>query len=188
MSDFDLRGLWQGSTPEGPSVDPEAVKTQARAFEQKIRRRNLVEWTAAALVVVSFGGRAVYADDWVVVAGNVLVALAALFIAVYFWRNGQVELTLDPTADTRSFLESHARAVEAQAQLVARAPLWYLGPLTVGMLVLVAGRRPPAAAPLGPGAATVGFVASVFLGVLVIQLRAARKLRAQARALRAELD
>ena len=119
MSDFGLRELWQGSTPEGPSLDPETVKNQAQAFERKIRRRNRVEWTAAALVFGSFCGRAVYADDRVVMVGNVLVALAALFIAVYFWRNGRIELTLDPAADTHSFIESHARAVEAQAQLVA---------------------------------------------------------------------
>jgi hypothetical protein len=189
MSDLDLKKLWQSDEPDdGPTMDLESVKKQAQAFERKIRRRNALEWIASAFVVVFFGTDALDSETTAVAVGNTLIALAAIGISVYLWRKGRVELNVDPTMDAMGFAEAQAGAMEEQARLLAWVPLWYLGPLAVGMVVLMIGRFPTDGRGLVPWALTAGVVAVVFAGVAWLNIRGARKLRTQAGDLRAEID
>ena len=189
MTDLDLKSLWQTSAVDaGPAIDLEAVKSRAEAFDKKIKRRNALEWIASAFVVLWFGHDAWHADSSLLLGGNLMIALAAVGISAYLWRNGRVRQLVDPSHDSRGFLAAHAQALQSQAKLLGQAPLWYLGPLAAGLAVLMVARFPAEGRAMGPWLITTGFIVVVFSVIWWINYRAAAKLRTRADALLASLD
>jgi len=188
MSDLDLKALWQSQEPaHGPALDLDSVKRKAQTFERKIRQRNILEWVASAFVVVFFGTDALHAETPLLMVGNALVALAGISISISLWRKGRVQPSVDTTMDAVEFAESHAADMEAQARLLARVPIWYLGPFAIGMAVLMAGQYPTDGSAIAPWATTAGLVAITFIGIAWLNHRAARKLRAAAAQVRTEV-
>ena len=53
--DRELRALWQSQPSSASTISLEQLRERARRHERIIRRRNLREYVAAALVVVGFG-------------------------------------------------------------------------------------------------------------------------------------
>ncbi len=189
MNDLDLKALWQ--TPpeeERPAIDPEVIESRAADFERTVRRRNALEWVASAIVIVLFGRDAINASTTAELMGNWLVVAAAIGVALYLYLKGRLSVEIDPTSDTRTYVEAHARALDAQARLLASVPLWYLGPLSVGMIVLMVGRMPTDGRPMIVWSVVVSLIVLVFAGIWWLNHRGARKLRDEAAALRAELD
>ena len=189
MSDLDLKGVWQ-SEPEKapPTMNVAEVQSKASNFETKIKRRNLIEWLACLVVVGLHAHDAFDSANKLILIGNLIVVFAGLFIAVVLWRKGRVSLDADPTLDAVGFIKAHAHALETQAKLLSRVPLWYLSPIAIGLSFLFAGRYPTNGQPSMGWLLTVTFVALVFIGITWMNLRAARKLRVDAKALRSELN
>jgi hypothetical protein len=188
MNDLDLKALWQGAEDDEPPVDFEEMQSRASAFERKVRRRNALEWLASVFVILWFGRDAVYAETSVEMVGNWLVVGATIGVAVYLYLKGRVTVEVDPGQDTRTYVEAHANALDEQSRLLATVPLWYLGPLSVGMGVLMLGRMPIDGRPMGGWLGVVGLVIITFLGIAWLNRRGARTLRDEATSLRAELD
>ena len=188
MSDLDLKALWQ--TPEetsAPAFDIEDIQRRAHQFERKIHRRNLAEWAASAFVLVWFGHLAVVAESTLIAVGNAMVALSAVGISVYLFAKGRVDKQVDPAASTQGFLQAHAESIQAQARLLRTVPLWYLGPMGVGLAVLMTGHFQLAGAGDWNFWVAVGVVAVVFAVVAWINHRAAVKLEQKADAILAQL-
>jgi len=189
MSEFDLKALWQSTEQtERPEVDPEIMKQRAQAFERKVWRRNALEWVAAAFVFIWFGHDAIGSENTVEMVGNTLVAMAAIGIAVYLYLKGRIKTTSDPTSDTQTYMKAHAQILFDQARLLAGVPLWYLGPLSLGMIVLQWGRMPTDGQQMGAWLSVVVLVTAVFLGIAWLNHRGAKKLRHEAQMLLSELD
>ena len=189
MSDLDLKTLWQEEAPEHtPAFDLDAVKARALRFEAQVRRRNLLEWLAGSFVFVWFGYEALLANTPLLIVGNGMIALAAVGLSIYLWRNGRVHVDADASLDACAYVEAQAQTLEKQAQLLAQAPLWYVAPLAAGVAVRMAARIPGGGQSLAPWALAVGFVALVFIGIAWFNIRGAGKLRREAAELRAELN
>ena len=188
MNDLDLKALWQSDTAvQTVAFDLDEIKERAHAFERKIRRRNILEWLACAAVIALFGRDALTGAHTLEVLGNWMTVAAAIGIAAYLFLKGRVSQEVDPALDGQKFLKAHADALRAQARLCATTPLWYLGPLAVGLTLLMTARF-PAEGSMVPWALTLAFVGLTFGGIWVFNLRAARRLRDQAAALDAEMD
>ena len=189
MSDLDLRDLWHSDPiADPPTMNVAEVQSKASAFETKIKRRNLIEWLACLVVVGLHAHDAFDSANALILTGNLIVVFAGLFIAVVLWRKGRVSLDADPTLDAVGFINAHAHALEAQAKLLSRVPLWYLSPIAIGLGFLFAGRYPTNGQPSIAWLLTITFVALVFISIAWMNLRAARKLRIDAKSLRSEFD
>ena len=189
MSDLDLKDLWH-SEPEKapPTMNVAEVQSKACAFETKIKRRNVIEWLACLVVVGLHAHDAFDSANALILTGNLIVVFAGLFIAVVLWRKGRVSLDADLTLGAVEFINAHANALDAQAKLLSRVPLWYLSPIAIGLGFLFAGRYPTNGQPSMGWLLTVTFVTLVFVGIAWMNLRAARKMRDDAEALRSELN
>ncbi len=189
MSDSDLKALWQSSDEgEELTMSVEEVRSRAQAFEAKIKRRNMLEWAASALVIYLFGTDALDAESTGILVGNLIMVVAAIGISVYLWRKGQVQLHFDPTQDTRTFALAHADALQAQARLLSQVPIWYLGPLALGLTVLMVSRFPSDGRGLTSWIGTTAIIVVVYAGIWWLNHRGAQKLRTQAAELLEELD
>ena len=189
MSELDLKALWQNDTQDtATALDVEEIKHKASRFERKVQRRNRLEWAACVFVSVKFGYDALLAKTAVLLVGNLLIVAAAFSISLYLWRRGRVQLNVDPTTDTRAFAEAHANAMKGQAELLADVPVWYLGPLGLGLVVLIAGMYPTDGRPVWPWFLVVAFAISVFGAVAWYNHREARVLRNKAEALLSDIN
>lgn len=157
------------------------VIDQAEKFQRKIRFRNLTEYVACAGLVAwaaSFTLRS--AAPPVIKAGVVLIALGGLAVtAILRLRGHAATRELSLTAPTREALGWHRSELVRQRDLLRAVPLWYLGPFVPGVATTLVGgwlTNP------GQGlrvALSAAFVALVFAGVALLNLRGARKLDQQ---------
>ncbi|HKE19069.1 MAG TPA: hypothetical protein VKB80_29545 [Kofleriaceae bacterium] len=126
--------LWQEQErqPTEPPVDPVAGK--AASFRRTIRRRNVREYAAVAIVVAVVGVRAALADTMLVRVACVATIAGALYVAFYLRRHGASE-PAELAACTADHLEHHRRQLERQRDLLASVWRWYLGPLVPGLVL-----------------------------------------------------
>ena len=74
MSDVDLKDLWRSDDASGqPTVDLDAIKNEAKGFESKIKRRNVLEWIACLIVASFYFRDALSANHMLSVLGNAFV-------------------------------------------------------------------------------------------------------------------
>lgn len=189
MSELDLKALWTSDEPaEEFTVDIDALEARAADFERTVRRRNIMEWGAAALVVLWVGYDALGTTQPLQLLGQIIIIFAAVGISIYLYLRGRVTMEIDPSCDTRSYIEEVATSLEAQARLLARAPIWYLAPFAIGLVVQFVGYIPPDGAPTRIWWLVVSMVVATFLAIAWFNLRGARTLRQEALALRSQLD
>ncbi len=181
----ELEDLWK-SQPVAEGPDPQAVRKDAEGFAKKIWRRNLLEWAAAALVFFFFARSAIREGELLVRIGSGVTALAAVYIAWHLYRFGRLKPAAD--LDTQSYAWAHLESLRSQARLLRRAPLWYVGPLAVGMGLTMLGRMPVEGGDWLVWGLSTGFVALFCAFVAAINLRGGRKLAAEAEAFEASLE
>jgi Flp pilus assembly protein TadB len=139
----DLKGTWQAAdeSPEPAFSDEELlrlVKDKAKAFDEKIRRRDRIEAIAAAFVFLIFS-LALLEPSWVVRAGALLVMGSSVFI---YWtlrraRRGYALPSADqPVAEA---IRTEREKVDEQISLLENVLWWYILPPTVGLFLVVIG-------------------------------------------------
>jgi hypothetical protein len=138
----DLERLWQTQPVQTDMKGEEMRKIivkKIEVFDHKIRKRNIREYVAALFVVPVFFYFAWIMPNSIARVGSVVVAVGALWIVYYLWRHGTGPA--DPLPDQT--LASYRRALIAkydhQIRLLRTVKLWYLLPLYVGLMTLLAG-------------------------------------------------
>jgi hypothetical protein len=185
-----LRSLWQSSGEPQSLPSAEKVGRRARAFERRLRWRNLREYAAAALVAGVFTYIAFVAQGTILLRlGCALCVGGILYVAVHLHRHGspQAEDRAVATADYAAF---YRRELERQRDLLRGIWRWYLGPLVPGMVLFMVSV--PLEAPVGPrrwplwiaAIAGAGFSALVFLAVARLNQHAVRRIEREIETLR----
>lgn len=182
-----LQRAWHEQGPLG-ALDPltlPQLQERSRAHARRVWWRNAREWAAVALVVPTFLAWGLSTERWLVQAGCVWTALAAVWIGVVLWRRGTNLAAPAVDAPTVTFLRHERAQLERQAVLLERVPTWYVAPLAAGLVPILGDRAwvlveagAPRAGVVALGA-TVLLIALVFGGVLWLNRRAARELREQ---------
>ena len=170
----DLHSLWQWQTDPRFDQSIDDVRKRAKAFQGRIGRRNRIEFSACAFVVLIFAGYAVYFPSPLIKLGSVLICVAAVFVAFTLFRNGRAA-PADLSGDCRSF---HAAALRQQYDLLRTVWLWYLLPFVPGLVLFQAGAalRAPAHHHMAGFISDLTFVA-VFVFIGWINHKVARKLK-----------
>ncbi|MEM7459556.1 MAG: hypothetical protein AAF331_08830 [Pseudomonadota bacterium] len=148
-------------------------------FRSRIKRRNLIEYLAAALVVGIFGWMAFIVPVPSIKIGAVMIAMAAVYIS---WQLNRVASVSEDDAPEENLAHAHRRALVRQRDALRSVWRWYLLPFVPGMLVFVlgtsveTGETLPIWAVISTSLVSLGFVSAVFAGVWAMNAFAARKL------------
>lgn len=180
MTEHDpLRDLWASDQGEKFTMSITDLSARSDHFQARIKRRNVIEYLAAALVVGIFGWMAVIVPVLSIKIGAVMIALAAIYVSWQLNRVASVSVH-DAPADT--LVHTHRRALVRQRDALQSVWRWYLLPFVPGMLVFVigisieTGESLPLWAAVISSLVSLSFVTAVFVGVWAMNAHAARKL------------
>lgn len=177
-----LRSLWQAGGEQQTLPSAEEVHERARAFERRLRFRNLREHAAAALGAGVFTYVAIVAQGTILLRlGCALCVAGLLYVAVHLHRRGSPQPE-DVAVATADYAALYRRELERQRDLLRGIWRWYLGPLIPGMLLFLVSV--PLEAPVGPrrwplwiaAMLGAGLSALVFLAVARLNQQAARRI------------
>ena len=139
----DPKDLWRDQPTETPPMTLEQI--HARGFQSNVRRRNVIEYVACAVVIAAFGAYIVILPSLVLKAASVLVILGALIVVFQLHRRASAR----PTPLAADALAFHRAELVRQHEALRSAWLWYLVPLAPGMALFIYGETLMlAAAPL----------------------------------------
>ena len=180
MTEHDpLHDLWASDQGEKFTMSITDLSARSDHFQARIKRRNVIEYLAAALVVGIFGWMAVIVPVLSIKIGALMIALAAIYVS---WQLNRVASVSDEDAPADTLVHTHRRALVRQRDALQSVWRWYLLPFVPGMLVFVigtsieTGESLPRWAAVTSSLVSLGFVTAVFVGVWVMNAHAARKL------------
>ena len=123
---------WAADIDDAQFTDPAKVKTRAVKFERTIKRRNFIEYAAGALSFVLFGGLAIasaYKGEFFFAAP---AALCVICVGVVLWQLNK-RGSYQPSPPEETCLTHLRGQYERQYEALRTVPLWYLGPLALGI-------------------------------------------------------
>jgi hypothetical protein len=191
----ELQGAYQAQPVAAvPVPSREELEKGAKKFARQIWWRNAREWFACVVVLVLFG-RQLFDPEATRLGfiGNLVIVIATLFVGGYLFARGRVRRP-PLNGPTTELLEHHASDLERQARLLRMAPLWYFAPLGAGLTISVIDtiRRFAEGGFDGNERRWMATMAAacllVFVGGIWLNLRAAKKLLADAAKVRAGLS
>ena len=157
------------------------VQNRASTFQSTIRRRNLIEYLAAALVVGIFAWMVVIIPVPVVQIGAAMIAAGAVYVA---YKLHTLAGAGEPDM-AQSVVTFHRAELVRQRDALKSVWRWYLAPFIPGVLVFVGGTQfssdinmPLVVRLLGLGT-SLGIFAVIFGGIFWLNQRAAKKLDAE---------
>lgn len=125
--------FWKDEFADARFSDPAACSLRATRFETTIRRRNLIEYAAAVLVILSFGAASVLSaqrGEWAIAVTFAMTIAAAVFVVAKLRRDGSMQQRRPETS-----CRDHLRAqLVRQRDLLRGVPKWYLAPFVPGLL------------------------------------------------------
>lgn len=139
----EYRDSWQGQTGPGLPGDPEELLTRVREraaeLDRRIRRRDLGEMVAAAVLVIAFGYELLTTESWLARLGAAVLVGASVFIVWRLRRARRAGGSAGPGASVADRLRAQRTRVTAQIELLESVLWWYLMPLGVGLVLFAFG-------------------------------------------------
>ena len=137
----ELEQLWK-TQPVDPAVKGEEMQKvilkKTEKFDRTIRRRNMRETVAAAVVAIFFTYLAWGQPNGLVRAGSIILVAGALWIIYYMWRHGTELPDPNPDQTLGGYQRALVRKYDHQIRLLRKVKFWYLAPMYVGLLTLSA--------------------------------------------------
>lgn len=178
----EAQALWAEQTVLPVEVDMTRIEDEATKFERAVRRRNVVELGAGAIVAVVFGAYAWWFEHPLARAGAIGVVAGVGVVAAVTLRYARAPSLPPADEPTGTFLEHYRAELLRQARVLAWVPVWYVLPLLVPAAVFAVGLHAHVGGE-GSLARGLGAMAAVGLAVSALNLLAARRLRRKAAAL-----
>jgi Flp pilus assembly protein TadB len=176
----DLCRLWQDQPVENAAMSLEEIRDKAQKFRARIRRRNLREYLAAVVVVIAFAYYIYKFTDPLIRIGSGLVIAGAMW-TMYQLHRRTAPRSLPAGLALVGSLEFYRQELIRQRDALHSVWVWYILPMTPGLVVFIAGTRPTRALMVAP---FVGTLTAVSLGIWWMNRKAAVRLNRQI----AELD
>jgi hypothetical protein len=161
----DLQGAWRRrGTPEGSTEttarELDAARARAGELERTVRRRDRRETLIALALLPVFTYFALRADGLAVRLGSAI--LVAALVAIPLRLRAARRRTPDPGLPVAQFLRLELEFVLRQRRLLLTVPLWYLGPLVVGVILFYAGASTSPWRTVLYGAVVLAFAAWIY--------------------------
>lgn len=187
MTDYDpLRNLWAADQKEKFTMSIVELNARSDQLRSRIKRRNLTEYLAAALVISIFGWIAFISPVWSIKIGAGLIIIAAIYVS---WQLNAVASVFTGETPAQDLVSAHRRELVRQRDALRSIWRWYLLPFVPGALVFTlgtnmeAGVNTPLWTALTESAVNLGFTGAIFLGIWALNSRAALKLEDKIKAL-----
>jgi hypothetical protein len=185
----DLEQLWK-TQPVDPAVKGEEMRkiilTKTEKFDRTIRRRNIRETVAAAMVAIFFTYIAWGQRNGIDRAGSIILVASSLWIIYYMWRRGAEPPDPNPDQTLEGYQRALVRKYDHQIRLLRNVKFWYLAPMYVGLLIVSAGllkERVEKGSPIGLAVLYPLVYTLVFAGIWwmneVYAVRKLERMRAQ---------
>jgi hypothetical protein len=162
----DFERLASGWRDQGVRADRDPdrelanVKERAMKLERQIRLRDRLEAGAAMVALPAFIWAAIETPYPISRTGALLIAVACIVIPI------RLRLARRPPPDPAAPIATSLRAelvrVRAQEQLLKTVGWWYVGPLAVGLLLLVNGAGAPGWFEIGFSGGATAFLIAVY--------------------------
>lgn len=136
-SDFDPQSLWQNQATEHDPMTVAQIHEKARAFQSRIRRRNLTEYIACVFVIAGFIPALLQHRSWMMQAGALLIMAATIFVAWQLHRRGS---SRPAPAGGDALMTTYRQELVRQRDALRSIGAWYLAPFAPGMALLMLGR------------------------------------------------
>lgn len=135
-----MKAVWLSQPVEQIQMTTADLTAGATGFERKVRRRNLVEYCAGAILMPLFGAGALLGHfGWMMRAGMGLGVLGVAFVLWQLHRRGSPGPT--PAGGSAESLLVFQRAELARQRDALRSvPLWYLLPVVPSFVLILLGR------------------------------------------------
>ena len=186
FDDRELQALWQSQPSNTSAISLEQLRERAQRHERIIRRRNLLEYVAAALVVVIFGVMMWAWPSTMVRIGAGLSIAAALLVAALLHRWGSVT-PLPADLALKNAVEFHRHQLERQRDLLRSVWWWYLLPFVPGLLFLQVGFMQARLASTARVAVLGAVAPAVMVGIHFLNRYAASRIQERIDRLTAEM-
>ncbi len=165
MSLDDAKGYWWSERDaDVVRLSPEEillyVKSEARRFDKRIRFRDLREVIAAIVGLVLIVPAAVH-GTLLTRLGVVALIVAYALVVVRLYRARRIPSAARMELPVAVALEHERSRVAAQIRLLESVFVWYLAPISLGVIMIIAGRA-------GASWLTFGCAAAVALLSLVL--------------------
>lgn len=180
----DLQSLWQSMPTTPVAITVDEMRARAGKFERRIRRRNMIEYVAAAFVIVMFGWYATLpiaaTPLWPI--ANIAIIVGTLVVVWNLHRIGRAAAT-PASAEFGALLDFHRAELVRQRDALRTIWLWYLMPFVPGMALWFAAlwfATPEAqqTASWGMGLVTTAAVSvAVFVSIIALNLAGAARLQ-----------
>ncbi|GEM_PF-7076757 len=162
MNEQDIKQAWQ-CYPSDKTIHikkeelMESITAQSAQFNRRIKHRDLRE-TIVSLFLVGFFGTAIFLTPYPVSKiGAAIIMLSSLWIIYKLHSTGKTAGNEGVEESLQEQMKRQLKRVEAQISLLNRVWLWYLLPLSVGVLMFYLPFP-------------VSFISKVMFSVLVIIL------------------
>jgi hypothetical protein len=136
-SDFDPQNLWQSQATEHEPMTIAEIHEKARTFQARVRRRNMVEYVAAAVAILGFLPALLQRGSWMMQVGAGLVMAAIAFVVWQLHRRASAQAVPEAGEAVTAF---HRRELIRQRDAIRSVGLWYISPAIPGMAMILLGR------------------------------------------------
>jgi hypothetical protein len=183
FEDRDLQALWQSQPRGAQAISLEQIRESASRLERAVARRNRREYVAAVFVVAAFSWIGWVAPTVLIRIGAGLTALAAIAVAYMLHRWGSAAALPDDLALIRA-IDFHRAHLARQLALLRALWSWYLLPFVPGFVVFEIGQALARPERMWRVLVTGAVGVSGFIGVYLLNRRAAAGLERRIETLR----
>lgn len=166
-----------------------ATCRRVERFWGQVLRRDLIETAAALFVMVAFGAM-LFAEKTgpLEKTGCGVIVLGAAYVVYRLHKTRRSTRPAPLDAPLREYCQTELRRVEQQIKLLKSVHVWYLGPISLGLVLISLGRHGLA----WRSAEEIAFYTVLFAGIYVLNQLAVKRglvpLRDGLRSLRDALD
>jgi RNA polymerase sigma-70 factor (ECF subfamily) len=133
-----IKTLWQTQSKETETMQLEEIISKARAFQARVRRRNLLEYALAVFGIAVFAIYAWVYPGWMIKTGSVLCILAAVnFVLQRHYRAAARHV---PEAPAAALVDFHRSELVRHREAVGRSWLWEDALMLPGAALILLGR------------------------------------------------
>lgn len=178
MTDDPVKAAWQASVEIGGALPLDEVRAGADKFYRAIRRRNMIEYIACAIVVVSFTVYVFTLAEPLRRVGAALIIVATFYVAWQLHRRGSAEAP--ERAGTLPIYAFLREQLVRQRDALRSIFWWYLLPFLPGFALMTAGSWGTHGASEGPGPRDwvgLAVMVALFVGIWWLNQLGARKLQ-----------
>lgn len=142
----ELKSLWRADSPAGDENRQteaemmESIRLRAEHFDRRVRRRDWLETAAAALAIVVFAG-AMPAFGWLASVGAVLIIGGCVLVVWRLHRTRMCHTEVGVDRPVTAVLRAQIRKLDDQINLLEGILWWYVAPIAIGCILVVAGLR-----------------------------------------------